>query len=137
MNNQNSQILLELVLPAMTNHHGSLFAGHAMKMLCKAAFITSRKFAQQEVVMAAVNFTDFVKPVPLGATLILQSNVTRVGKSSMTVLVEAGVELPKKTAQRVMAGSFELVAIDAEGKPCRIKQTLSRPCARQSKRIKA
>ena len=32
----------ELVLPAMANHHGTLFAGEGLQLMAKAAFLAAR-----------------------------------------------------------------------------------------------
>ena len=34
--------LRELVLPALANHHGTLFAGQGLQLMAKAAFLAAR-----------------------------------------------------------------------------------------------
>lgn len=110
--------LHELILPNMANHHGTLFAGTGLQLMCKAAFMVARETAQNEMVMAAVNHIIFHTPVPVGATLHLQANVERIGNSSMTVTVQG--QIKNKPNAVVLLGSFELVAINAQGKPVNI-----------------
>ena len=61
--------LHELVLPVMTNHHGTLFAGQGLQLMAKAAFLAARNLAQREIVMAGVSGIDFMAPVPVDSRL--------------------------------------------------------------------
>ncbi|GEM_PF-210006 len=93
--------LQELVLPALANHHGTLFAGQGLQLMAKAAFLAARSLAQREVVMAAVSRVDFVAPAPVGHGLTLRAWVSRVGRSSMTVCVTGLADLPGTPPEEV------------------------------------
>jgi len=112
--------LRELVMPAHANHRGTLFAGQALQTMAKAAFLAGRGAAQAEVVMAGVTGVDFLAPVPVGSELTLRAWVSRIGRSSMTVCVTAIADQPRVPAQEVLKGVFEMVAIDAHGRPTSI-----------------
>ncbi|MEJ5029102.1 acyl-CoA thioesterase [Comamonas sp. MYb21] len=109
--------LQELVLPALANHHGTLFAGQGLQLMAKAAFLAARSLAQREVVMAAVSRVDFVAPAPVGHALTLRAWVSRVGRSSMTVCVTGSAALPGTPPELVLQGLFDMVAVDAKGRP--------------------
>ncbi|PWB19733.1 MULTISPECIES: acyl-CoA thioesterase [Comamonas] len=109
--------LQELVLPALANHHGTLFAGQGLQLMAKAAFLAARSLAQREVVMAAVSRVDFVAPAPVGHALTLRAWVSRVGRSSMTVCVTGSAGLPGTPPELVLQGLFDMVAVDAKGRP--------------------
>ncbi|MDD0840543.1 hotdog domain-containing protein [Curvibacter sp. HBC61] len=109
--------LRELVLPALANHHGTLFAGHGLQLLAKAAFLAARQQAQGEVVMARVSGLDFLAPVPVGHQLRLRAWVSRVGRSSMTVCVSAQADAPGQAPAPALQGFFEMVAVDGCGRP--------------------
>jgi len=109
--------LQELVLPALANHHGTLFAGQGLQLMAKAAFLAARRLAQREVVMAAVSRVDFVAPAPVGHALTLRAWVSRVGRSSMTVCVTGLAGLPGTPPEEILKGLFEMVAVDAKGRP--------------------
>lgn len=115
--------LQELVLPALANHHGTLFAGQGLQLLAKVAFLAARSLAQREVVMAAVTAVDFLHPVPVGHTLKLRAWVSRIGHSSMTVCVSGLAETPGLAAEEVLKGLFEMVTVDATGRPTAIDRT--------------
>lgn len=107
----------ELVLPMLANHHGTLFAGQGLQLMAKVAFMAARSLARQEVVMAAARDINFLSPIPIGHVLTLRGQVVRVGRSSMSVQVTGLAEKAGSPAEEVLGGSFEMVAIDAEGRP--------------------
>lgn len=115
--------LSELVLPALANHHGTLFAGQGLQLMAKAAFLAARSLAQREVVMAGVTGVDFLAPVPVGHQLTLRGWVSRVGRSSMTVCVTGLAGLPGIPAEESLKGVFEMVAVDAAGRPVAIDRS--------------
>ncbi len=112
--------LRELVLPAHANHRGTLFAGQGLQMMAKAAYLAGRGLAQREVVMASVTGVDFLAPVPVGHQLVLRARVGRIGRSSMTVCVSGLADAPGVPLEEVLKGVFEMVAIDATGRPTAI-----------------
>ncbi len=119
----------DIVFPGQANHHGTLFAGHALQAMAKAAFLAGRSVAHRDVVMASVTGIDFVSPVSVGQVLTLQARVSRVGRSSMTVRVSrvgrssmtvrvTGCAQALGAPQgEVLRGAFEMVAVDAAGRP--------------------
>ena len=110
----------ELVLPALANHHGTLFAGQGLQLMAKTAFLAARSLAQREVVMAGVTGIDFLAPVPVGHEIVLRGWVSRIGRSSMTVCVTGLADVPGVPAEEVLKGVFEMVAVDAAGRPAAI-----------------
>ena len=115
--------LRELVLPVHANHRSTLFAGQALGLLAKAAFLAARSAAQAEVVMAGVTGVDFLSPVPVGHQLCLRAWVSRIGRSSMTVCVWGHSDSPGVPADEVLKGVFEMVAVDAKGLPVAIDRS--------------
>ncbi|AVS74473.1 acyl-CoA thioesterase [Paracidovorax cattleyae] len=115
--------LRELVLPALANHHGTLFAGQGLQLLAKAAFLAARSLAQREVVMAGVTGVDFLAPVAVGQQLLLRAWVSRIGRSSMTVCVTGLADLPGIPAEEVLKGVFAMVAVDTAGRPAPIDRS--------------
>jgi len=111
----------ELVLPVRANHHGTLFAGQGLQLMAQAAFLAARGLAQREVVMASVTGVDFMAPVPVGSQLTLRAWVSRVGRSSMTVCVTGLADQPAIAPEEVLKGVFEMVAVDAAGRPVAIE----------------
>lgn len=108
----------EIVFPEQANHYGTLFGGTALNLMSKAAAIAAARRAGGSVVMARSDRVDFHMPVLVGQLVELIARVERVGRSSMTVKVEVVAETLGKADRKVaMRGSFEMVAVDENGRP--------------------
>lgn len=115
--------LHELVRPVHANHRGTLFAGEGLQWMAGAAFLAARSLAQREVVMAGVTGAEFLAPVAVGHRLVLRAWVSRVGRSSMTVCVSGLADVPGVAPEEVLKGVFEMVAVDAQGRPAAIDRS--------------
>jgi acyl-CoA hydrolase len=117
---------VEMIFPEQANHYGTLFGGHALSLMGKAAFVAATRRARAPVVMATSEKIEFHIPVRVGELFELTAQVTRVGRSSMTVAVEAVSEgLVSGTRRLAVRGSFEMVAVDEAGKPVPIARSPS------------
>jgi uncharacterized protein (TIGR00369 family) len=109
---------VEIIFPEQANHYGTLFGGTALNLMSKAAAIAAARRAGASVVMASSGKVDFHMPVLVGQLVELTARVVRVGRSSMTVKVDVIAEtLGDRDRKLAMQGSFEMVAIDADGRP--------------------
>ena len=94
----------------------------------KAAFVAATRRARCAVVMATSDKVQFHEPVRVGELVELTARVDRVGRSSMTVTVEVVAEaLVTGRRRTAMQGSFEMVAVDATGKPTPVNPPSSNP----------
>ncbi len=110
--------LLEMVFPEQANHYGTLFGGTALALMGKAAFIAASRHARCAVVMAASDRIEFHVPVKVGQMIELHAWIERRGRTSMTVAVDVVAETPATgVRQPAMRGRFEMVAVDANGRP--------------------
>lgn len=110
--------LVDLVFPNQTNHLGTLFGGHALSMMDKAASIAAHRHARCTVVTASLDRIDFVAPVFEGELVEVTGIVARVGRTSMVVEVELTAENLLSGDRRVCTkGKFTMVALDKSGKP--------------------
>lgn len=109
---------VEMVFPEQANHYGTLFGGNALSLMGKAAFVAATRRARCAVVMATSDKVQFHEPVRVGELVELTARVERVGRSSMTVVVEVVAEALVTGHRRIaMRGSFEMVAVDEAGRP--------------------
>ena len=112
---------VEVVFPELANHYGTLFGGNALNLMGKAAFVAATRHARHNVVMATSDRIEFHEPIPVGELVELIARVERAGRSSMTVSVEIVREnLLSGTRKSVVHGSFEMVAVDDNGRPISI-----------------
>ena len=117
----------DMVFPAHANHHGTLFAGQGLERMARAAFLAARAAAGCDVVMAAVTGVQFCAPVPVGRALALRAWVSRVGRSSLTVCVHGLAQAPGCPDELALQGVFEMVAVNAHGRPTAIAHTYLTP----------
>ena len=112
--------LTDIIFPEHANHYGTLFGGNALQLMAKAAFLAARGAAQRDVVMAGVTDVCFLAPVPVGHVLTLRAWVSRIGRSSLTVCVTGLAATLGSPPDEVLKGIFEMVAVDAKGRPVAI-----------------
>ncbi|MFB2532055.1 acyl-CoA thioesterase [Paracoccus sp. p3-h83] len=111
-------VMIEMIFPERANHYATLFGGNALALMAKAAFVAATRRAGGAVVMARSDRVDFATPIRVGEMLELRATVIRIGRSSMSVTVTGETE-DMATGQRraVLSGRFEMVAVDASGRP--------------------
>src|SRR5215472_4078662 len=110
--------IVEMVFPDQTNHYGTLFGGHALRLMDQAAFISASRYCRATVVTARSEKVDFHTPVRQGQLVELVARVIAVGKTSMTVEVKLFSEhLLSGRRQLCTRGRFVLVALDDRGRP--------------------
>ncbi|RYF28647.1 MAG: acyl-CoA thioesterase [Comamonadaceae bacterium] len=114
--------ITEIIFPEHANHYGTLFGGQALQLMSKAAFLAARGATQRDVVMAGVTDVRFLAPVPVGHVLTLRAWVSRVGRCSLTVCVTGLAQTLGSPQEDVLKGVFDMVAVDARGRPAAIAQ---------------
>ncbi len=105
--------------PAHTNAGGDIFGGWLMSQIDIAGSIPAVLRARGRVVTASVKSLSFLKPVLVGDLISIYAEIRRVGRSSMTVEVEAYAQRNAKSPECVKVSEAELVyvAIDNNGRP--------------------
>ena len=110
--------LRTLAMPADANPAGDIFGGWVMSQMDLASGIRAAERARGRVVTAAVKEMAFELPVKIGDTLNIYTEITRVGRSSITLMVEAWAQRARhRMIEKVTAGTFIMVALDEEGRP--------------------
>ena len=110
--------LRTLAMPADANAAGDIFGGWVMAQMDLACGIRAAERARGRVVTAAVNEMAFAMPVKFGDTLCIYTDVARVGRSSMTLKVEAWAQrYLSERMDKVTDALFVMVALDADGQP--------------------
>ncbi len=110
--------LRTLAMPADANAAGDIFGGWVMAQMDLACGIRAAERAKGRVVTAAVKEMSFVSPMKVGDTLSIYTDVIRVGRTSMTLKVEAWAQrYLSHTKEKVTDADFIMVALDDEGRP--------------------
>ena len=106
-------------MPADVNANGDIFGGWVMAQCDLAASVIPARHAKGRMATVAVNEFVFKQPVRLGDILSFYSKLLRIGRTSVTVLVEVFAESFKAQGQyiKVTEATFTYVAIDENGRP--------------------
>jgi acyl-CoA thioesterase YciA len=110
--------LRTVAMPADTNPAGDIFGGYIMSLMDLAAGISAGTRAKGRVATAAVSNLSFLQPVKVGDVVCVYTDITKTGRTSIIVDVEAWVLRRNPGAwTRVTAAEFVLVAVDDTGRP--------------------
>lgn len=107
-----------LAMPADTNPSGDIFGGWVLAQMDLAAGIVAAQRSRGRVATAALDGMSFHRRIYVGDLVSCYAKVMRIGRTSMTVLVDTFV-LRGRTGDevKVTEGRFTLVAIDEQGRP--------------------
>ena len=112
-----------LAMPADTNQNGDVFGGWLLSQMDIAGGVFASKIAKSRAVTVAIEAMNFRKAVYVGDLVSVHGNLVRVGKTSITVRLEAWV-LRRNDMQPILVtdGNFTYVSIDEQGHPQVIRQ---------------
>ena len=87
----NKHIAERFVKSIDLNDHGTLFAGQGSSWMVEASFLSAGAAVQKQhsIVCRCIKNLEFLKPVPLGTIIHLESYITALGTTSITVHCEA------------------------------------------------
>jgi acyl-CoA thioesterase YciA len=112
-----------LAMPADTNQNGDIFGGWLLSQMDIGGGIFASRIANSRTVTVAIEAMNFRKPVYVGDVVSVHANLVRIGKTSITVRLEAWVMRYKETNSiMVTDGNFTYVSIDDQGRPQAIGQ---------------
>ena len=107
-----------MAMPADTNPSGDIFGGWVLSQMDIAGAICAGQRAQSRVVTVALNSMSFIRPVKVGDILCVYTQVKNIGRTSITVHVEAWVRRDRLgDREQVTYGDFKFVAINEQGTP--------------------
>lgn len=110
--------MTDLVFPADTNYHGTVFGGKVMYYIDKIATIASMRHSRKPVVTVASDSLNFLAPVKEGEAMVLHAFVSWTHRSSMEVYVKVQSENLYTGELKTAANAFlTFVALDENGKP--------------------
>ncbi|WP_244423226.1 acyl-CoA thioesterase [Bradyrhizobium sp. ORS 375] len=110
-------------MPADTNANGDIFGGWLLSQMDVGGGVFAAKVAKSRTVTVAIEAMNFRKAVYVGDLVSVYAHLVRIGRTSMTVRLEAWV-LRRREEQPILVtdGNFTYVSIDDDGKPQPIKR---------------
>ena len=107
-----------VAMPADANSNGDIFGGWVLSQMDIAGGVVASRRCLGRSATVAIEAMTFYKPVFIGDLVSISASITKVGKTSMTVNIDAfatrgitGEEV------KVTEGIFVYVAIDDKGSP--------------------
>lgn len=117
-NTERDLVIRVVAMPADTNPDGDMFGGWVLSQMDLGAWIQARKHTTHRVVTVAIENIVFHKPVFVGDCLLCFASTERVGRTSITVKIDAFVERKESLElEPVTEGRFVFVAIDEAWQP--------------------
>ena len=105
-------------MPADSNAYGDIFGGWLMSLMDSAAGLIASRAARGRAVTVAMDGMQFHQPVSIGDEVSVYGNITRQGRSSLSIAVEAWRRhRTEDDAVKVTEATFTFVAIDDAGRP--------------------
>ena len=107
-----------LAIPADANPSGDIFGGWLVSQMDIAASMTASQRSHGRVATVAIDAMSFELPVFVGDIVCVYTEIVRIGRTSMTIHVEAWA-LRDRIGKRVKVteGQFTFVAIDENRNP--------------------
>ena len=139
--------LSQLMHPEHANLLGNVHGGWIMKLVDEAGALACMRHAQRKVVTVAIDSMTFRQPIRIGDLIILNAEVSYVGRTSLEAEVHVSAENPV-TGERTYTNTAYLVyvALDDEGRPTSVptlhaeteeeKQRMEKARERQERRLK-
>ena len=108
--------MTEIILPNDTNTLGNLLGGRLMHFIDLTGAMAAYRHSHTNIVTAAMDHIDFIRPVHLGDLLTLKSSVNRAFSTSMEVGVKVWAENTRTgSVVHVASAYLVFVAIDNQG----------------------
>ncbi|RHW19185.1 acyl-CoA thioesterase [Sphingomonas gilva] len=105
-------------MPADANAYGDIFGGWLMSQMDMAAGLVAARYSKGRAVTVAMDGMQFHAPVSVGDEVSVYAELVKVGRTSMTIAVEAWHRHRHEEEQaRVTEARFTFVAIDEERRP--------------------
>ena len=107
-----------LAMPADTNANGDIFGGWLLSQMDVGGGVFAAKTTRSRTVTVAIDAMIFRKPVYVGDLVSVHAHLVRIGRTSITVHLEAWVVRRKEVHSILVTdGNFTYVAIDDQGHP--------------------
>ena len=105
-------------MPADANAYGDIFGGWLMSLMDSGCGLVAARRTKGRAVTVAMDGMQFHLPVKVGDEVSVYASIEKVGRTSMTIAVEAfRRHRSEEEMVKVTEAKFTFVAIDDAGKP--------------------
>lgn len=115
----NEPAIRVVMMPRETNAEGTIFGGVILSLMDQAAYIEAMRQAHHRYVTVSFKEVLFKKPVYVGDVLSIYADATRIGRTSLTILVKVRARRRSDPDENVEVteGEVVFVATDDLGNP--------------------
>jgi acyl-CoA thioesterase YciA len=107
-----------VAMPADANAYGDIFGGWLLSLMDNGAGLVAARRSKGRAVTVAIDAMQFHQPVKVGDEVSVYAEVERVGRTSLTIAVEAWRrERHREEPIKVTEAKFTFVAVDKNGRP--------------------
>jgi len=109
----------QIMMPRDTNALGTIFGGVILSQIDLAAAVQAHKYWPGRLVTVAMDKIDFKEPVWVGDLVSLFTEISRIGRTSITVKVDVWAErrLNRGGHAHVTEANVTMVAVDDDFRP--------------------
>lgn len=108
----------ERVQPHHTNNYDTVHGGNVMKWMDTVGALSAMRHAGETCLTVSIDRMDFLRPVPVGDTVVIRSYVYEVGRTSMRVRLQAFDEDPcTGERKQTTESTFIYVAVNEDNQP--------------------
>ena len=110
--------------PSDMNGNGDIFGGWVLSQMDVAGGDLAARAAKGRVATVAITAMTFIEPIKVGDLVSIYGEVTKIGRTSITIALETVVRRRTEDIdRRVTHGTYVFVAIDEHGKPRPVPQS--------------
>ena len=107
-----------VAMPADANAYGDIFGGWLLSLMDNGAGLCAARRSKGRAVTVAIDAMVFHAPVKVGDEVSVYTRIDKVGRTSMTIAVEAyRRHRSEEEETKVTEARFTFVAIDDNGRP--------------------
>jgi acyl-CoA thioesterase YciA len=122
-NDRRDPVIRVTAMPADTNAYGDIFGGWLLSLMDSGAGLVAARRSRGRAVTVALDGMKFHLPVGVGDEISVYGEIRRVGRTSMTIAIEAWRRHRTEDEEvKVTEAIFTFVAVDDAGKPRVIDQ---------------
>lgn len=111
-------VIRVVAMPADANAYGDIFGGWLLCQMDLGAGSLAARHSHGRAVTIAMDGVQFLKPVKVGDEVSVYGEIRKVGRTSMTIAIEAWRRDRFQTeAEKVTEAVFTFVAVDETGRP--------------------
>ena len=120
---QGELVIRTIAMPADTNSNGDMFGGWLVSQMDLGGAIYARNVSRSRITTVAIDAMTFIHPVFVGDIVSCHAGLLKVGRTSITVAVEAWARRNRLDDRvKVTDGHFVYVALGEDGQKVPVPQ---------------